>query len=39
MNHTIKGIIIVAAITSMLVVGINMIPLGYVDNNIDTPAV
>jgi hypothetical protein len=27
MNHTIKGIIIVAAITSMLVVGANMIPI------------
>ena len=27
MNHTIKSIIIVAAIASMLVVGINMIPL------------
>src|ERR671928_692268 len=27
MNHTIKGIIVVAAIVSMLVVGINMIPL------------
>ncbi|HEY6885137.1 MAG TPA: hypothetical protein VI278_13970 [Nitrososphaeraceae archaeon] len=27
MNHTIKGIVIVAAIASMLVVGINMIPL------------
>jgi hypothetical protein len=27
MNHTIKGIIIVAAIASMLVVGMNMIPL------------
>jgi hypothetical protein len=27
MNHTIKGIIIVAAITSMLVMGANMVPL------------
>src|SRR5436309_9537830 len=27
MNHTIKGILIVAAIASMLVVGANMIPL------------
>jgi hypothetical protein len=27
MNHTIKGIVMLAAITSMLVVGINMIPL------------
>jgi hypothetical protein len=27
MNHTIKSILLVAAITSMLVVGINMIPL------------
>src|SRR5437764_15423346 len=27
MNHTIKGILILAAITSMLIVGANMIPL------------
>ena len=27
MNHTIKGIIIVAAITSMLVVGLSMVPI------------
>ena len=27
MNHTIKGIIIVAAITSMLVLGANMVPI------------
>src|SRR5438045_588714 len=27
MNHTIKGIIIVAAIASMLVVGLSMVPL------------
>ena len=27
MNHTIKGILIVAAITSMLVVGLSMIPI------------
>ena len=27
MNHTIKGILIVAAITSMLVVGLSMVPV------------